>query len=91
MFEKLFPHYDQTYDSNQTNGFEQKKFSKLINLFQSCENYYSIMIFNRHLSEEIEIKNIATNTENISHRTKILKKEFYKCGLCYHYLNDPIT
>jgi hypothetical protein len=91
MFEKLFPDYDQTDDSNQTNGFKQKKFSKLINLFKTCENYYSIMILNGNSSEEIDIKNVVTNTENISNRSKILKKEFYKCGLCYHYLNDPIT
>ena len=90
-FEKLFPDYNnQTGDSN---SFKQKKFSKLISLFKTCENYYSIMILNGNSSEEADkIQNIETKTdENISNCPKIIKKEFYKCGLCFHYLNDPIT
>lgn len=92
ILEKLFQECNENVEGVCV-SFKQKKFSKLIDLFQTCENYYSIMILSGgNAGDDYEAQNTPASTltaENVRCRTK--KTEFYKCGLCMHYLNDPIT
>jgi hypothetical protein len=75
---------DTSINIDTTQNFKQKKFSKLVNLFQTCENYYSIMMLNGNSNSDFELVS-ETSLKNNNNN------EFYKCGLCFHYLNDPVT
>ena len=88
MFENLFQECNQSVENGQIT-FKQKKFTKLISLFQTCETYYSIMVLNGNSGGESDHQKYFSDYSN--NNSKNMKIEFYMCGLCYHYLYDPVT
>lgn len=88
LFEKLLQD-SSTIPSSQFISFKNKKFTKLIKLFQTCENYYSMMMLNGHSNEDVYSSQIYKNIQCLPRETNNLK--YYLCGICLHVLVEPVT